>query len=459
MPLGRITLRVVFGAAPCQASVSVNFLVVDSPSVYNTIIGRETLHALRTVASTYHMLLKFPTPNGIGVVDGAQMVSRETYELATTAQFRRTEPTSTKRRNPGECLQVGTVDHVDYGVITGAIQLGSLDPRDDFYEQRGSPVEDLEEIQFTTYQRLVNEMFAKLLGRSMEVYVDDMLVKSLQAEQHIQHLDETFQTLGRYKMKLNPAKCAFGVASGKFLGFMVHQRGIEANPEKIQALLDMTSPVKIRDVQSLTGRIAALNRFIARATDRSLPFFKALRRGVDFVWTDECERSFQELKEYLGKAPILSKPIQGETLILYLAVSEAAVSSANLAKPRMLGEVGQMGNRVKRIRYRLVSAQVNTEFQAREPRMAAYLQLAQSVISCFDSFEITHIPRAENSEADRLARIGSGIDKNSRHHVDILCSPSTDGISINQVDEEPTWMTPIVGYLLRGELPQDRTEV
>ncbi|KAL5561881.1 hypothetical protein UlMin_031628 [Ulmus minor] len=107
---------------------------------------------------------------------------------------------------------------------------------------------------------------------------------------------------------------------------------------------------------------------------------------------------------------------------------------------------------------KLVSAQVNTEFQAREPRMAAYLHLVQSVISCFESFEITHIPRAENSEADRLARIGSGIDRSSKHHVDILCSPSTDGISINQVDEGPTWMTPIIGYLLRGELPQDRTK-
>ncbi|KAL5564321.1 hypothetical protein UlMin_027485 [Ulmus minor] len=148
MPLGRITLKVVFGTAPCQSSVSVNFLVVDSPSVYNTIIGRETLHTLRAVASTYHMLLKFPTPNGIGVVDGAQTVSRETYELATTTRSRQPEPGSTKRPNLGECLQVGTVNHVDYGVITGAIQLGSLDPRDDFYEQRGSPVEDLEEVQF-----------------------------------------------------------------------------------------------------------------------------------------------------------------------------------------------------------------------------------------------------------------------------------------------------------------------
>ena len=84
-------------------------------------------------------------------------------------------------------------------------------------------------------------------------------------------------------MKLNPTKCAFGVALGKFLGFMVHNHGIEANPKKIRALLDMKSPVKIRDVQSLTGRIAALNRFIARATNISLPFFKALKKGVDFT--------------------------------------------------------------------------------------------------------------------------------------------------------------------------------
>ena len=102
------------------------------------------------------------------------------------------------------------------------------------------------------YQRLVNEMFTKLIGKSMEVYVDDMLVKSLHADLHIEHLEETFQMLSQYKMKLNPAKCTFSVASRKFLGFMVHNQGIEANPKKIQALLAMKSPVKIKDVQSLT---------------------------------------------------------------------------------------------------------------------------------------------------------------------------------------------------------------
>ena len=109
---------------------------------------------------------------------------------------------------------------------------------------------------------------------------------------------------------------------------MVHHRGIEANPEKIQTLVDMKSPTKLNDVQCLTGCIASLNRFITRATDRSLPFFKALKKGADFVWTDECEQSFLELKVYLGRVPLLSKPVQGEVLSLYLAVSEAAISAA-----------------------------------------------------------------------------------------------------------------------------------
>ncbi|KAL5563267.1 hypothetical protein UlMin_033014 [Ulmus minor] len=162
----------------------------------------------------------------------------------------------------------------------------------------------------------------------MEVYVDDMLVKSLKTEEHIQNLRETFEILRRYKMKLNPSKCAFGVSLGKFLRFMVNHRGIEANPAKIQALLDMEPPRKIKEVQRLTGRIAALNRFISRATDRCKPFFQALRKGKDFVWTADCEQSFQELKSYLGKPPLLSKPHEGDSLILYLAVSKGAVSSA-----------------------------------------------------------------------------------------------------------------------------------
>ena len=101
-----------------------------------------------------------------------------------------------------------------------------------------------------TYQRLVNMMFKEQIGKTMEVYVDDMLVKSKIAADHIAHLSDTFAVLRKYQMKLNLLKCTFGVASRKFLGFMVNHRGIEANLEKIQALIDMQSPAKTKEVQS-----------------------------------------------------------------------------------------------------------------------------------------------------------------------------------------------------------------
>ena len=124
-----------------------------------------------------------------------------------------------------------------------------------------------------TYQRLVNRMFQKQIGMSMEVYIDDMLVKSTTAELHIAHLSEAFQILREYNMKLNPAKCAFGVSTGKFLGFIVNNRGIEENPDKIKVVLDMSPPLSIKEVQCLTGRIAALSQFVSRASDKYQPFF------------------------------------------------------------------------------------------------------------------------------------------------------------------------------------------
>ncbi|TQD74464.1 hypothetical protein C1H46_039992 [Malus baccata] len=184
-----------------------------------------------------------------------------------------------------------------------------------------------------TYQRLVNSMFAEQIGKSMEVYVDDMLVKSKHADQHITNLSETFTIMKRYRMRLNPNKCTFGVGSGKFLGFMISQRGIEVNPEKIKAIIDMKEPVTSKDVQSLTGKVAALTRFISKATDRYAPFFKALKGSKKHItWTDECVETFNDLKDYMSKAHLLYKPEVGDTLIIYLSVSASAVSSVLIRK-------------------------------------------------------------------------------------------------------------------------------
>ncbi|KAI5337159.1 hypothetical protein L3X38_016428 [Prunus dulcis] len=185
-----------------------------------------------------------------------------------------------------------------------------------------------------TYQRLVNKIFAGYIGNIMKVYVDDMLVKSRTAEEHMQNLSIMFGILKDYRMRLNSKKCAFGVSFGKFLGFMISQRGIEVNPEKIKAIIDMERPKTTKDIQSLTGRVAALTRFVSKATDKCVPFFKALKGGKQhIIWTAECDKAFQDLKNYMSKAPLLSKPLPGEILYLYLSVPSTAVSSILIRKP------------------------------------------------------------------------------------------------------------------------------
>ena len=140
----------------------------------------------------------------------------------------------------------------------------------------------------------------------MEVYIDDMLVKSTTAELHITHLSEAFQILREYNMKLNLTKCAFGVSAEKFLGFIINNRGIEANLDKIKAVLDMPPPSNIKKGQRLTGRIAALSRFVSKASNKCQPFFQVLKKA--FQWDTHCEETFATLKTYLRSPPILVSP-------------------------------------------------------------------------------------------------------------------------------------------------------
>ena len=169
-------------------------------------------------------------------------------------------------------------------------------------------------------------MFSHQIGRNVEVYVDDMLVKSKDEANHLDDLKETFSTLRKCNMKLSPTKYVFTVTSGKLLGFMVSQRGIEANLDKVKAVIEIKSPKTIKEVQILTRKIAALNRFISRATDKCMPFFKVLKKA--FQWNDECKEALAKLKVYLMKPPLLSLSVIGEKLHLYLIVSNTAVSSA-----------------------------------------------------------------------------------------------------------------------------------
>jgi hypothetical protein len=178
----------------------------------------------------------------------------------------------------------------------------------------------------STFVRAMSKTFGDLIRDRIEIYVDDIVVKTKRGSTLVEDLTLVFDKLRATRTKLNPEKCVFGVSAGKLLGFLVSHRGIEANPEKIKAIEAMRPPAQIKDVQKLTGSLAALSRFISRLAERALPFFKLLRKSGPFSWTEEAERAFQELKQHLVSLPILVAPEPGEPLYLYIVATTEAVS-------------------------------------------------------------------------------------------------------------------------------------
>uniref|UniRef100_A0A2N9EZG4 RNase H type-1 domain-containing protein n=1 Tax=Fagus sylvatica TaxID=28930 RepID=A0A2N9EZG4_FAGSY len=174
---------------------------------------------------------------------------------------------------------------------------------------------------------MVTKMFKDQIGKTMEIYIDDMVVKSRLSQDHLKDLTETFRVLRLHKLRLNASKCVFGVGSGKFLGFMVSHRGIEVNPDQIKVIQELKAPRTHKEVQRLTGMTAALSRFISRSADRCQPFFQLLKKSTTFKWDDKCVSAFEDLKRYLSSSLLLSNPTPGEPLFLYLAVSDRAVSA------------------------------------------------------------------------------------------------------------------------------------
>jgi hypothetical protein len=177
-----------------------------------------------------------------------------------------------------------------------------------------------------TFSRIIAIVFHPQLHRNILAYVDDIVVKSFQRRDHIGNLAETFANLRAANLRLNPKKCVFDIHKGKVLGCLVSTKGIEANPDKIKVLIEMQDPVSVKDVQKLTGRVAALNRFIPRAAERSLPFFQVLRSSKNIQWSETQKQAFQELNDYLSNMTKLCPPEPKSPLLLYLSASNSAVS-------------------------------------------------------------------------------------------------------------------------------------
>ena len=180
----------------------------------------------------------------------------------------------------------------------------------------------------STYQRMMTKMFETQMGKNIEVYIDDMVVKSKMMFEHIGDLTNIFKILRGRKLRLNASKCSFGVDLGKFLGYMVTHRGIEINPDQVKAINNLQPLRNPKEIQKLTGMMAALNRFISRSADRCRPFFMLMNKWKGFKWTEECAQAFQHLKDYPSRPPIMSSPEIDEVLFAFIAVAPHAVSLA-----------------------------------------------------------------------------------------------------------------------------------
>jgi hypothetical protein len=166
------------------------------------------------------------------------------------------------------------------------------------------------------------------IGHNIEVYVDNIIIKTTKADSLLDDLQETFANLDRYSIKLNPKKCSFRVPTGQLLGYLISEKGIEGNPEKIQAIINMQPPKTLRHVQQLTGRLATLSRFISMLGEKALPFYRLLRKTGNFTWTEEAQAAFDDLKRRLSTSPVLVTPREKEPMLLYIVATNQVVSSA-----------------------------------------------------------------------------------------------------------------------------------
>ncbi|XP_043693013.1 uncharacterized protein LOC122643459 [Telopea speciosissima] len=290
-----------------------------------------------------------------------------------------------------------------------------------------------------------------------------MLVKSLKAQDHITDLNEAFQVLRESKMRLNLAKCAFGVTSGKFLDFMVSRRGIEANPSKIKAILEMHLPGRVKELQELIGRVTAFADFVLEYTlpDEEIPS-TAEPEEIAEEWTLYVDGSSSA--QGCGAGLILTSP-RGFTVQYALwfefqatnngAEYEALIAGLKLAQSLMVKCITIHSDS------QLIVNQVKGEYDAKESQMAQYLRRVQNLVTNFNHFEILQVPQALNASADALSRLATldFQDLDRTVYLDILTSPSiAQSEEVLPVEIEPCWMDPLINYLQEGILPTDKEE-
>jgi hypothetical protein len=180
-----------------------------------------------------------------------------------------------------------------------------------------------------TYQRAMNYIFHELIGKVVEIYIDDVVIKSLDHESHLADMRKTLECTRKHGLKMNPNNCAFGVSAGEFLGFLVHEGGIKVGKKSMKAIDEVVPITNLKELHPLLGKINFVRRFISNLSQKVLPFSPLLRIKKDqkFVWGDEQQKAFNEINEYMKEPPVLVPPQLNKPFKLYVAPDTQTIGS------------------------------------------------------------------------------------------------------------------------------------
>ncbi|GKV35987.1 hypothetical protein SLEP1_g44174 [Rubroshorea leprosula] len=537
---GVLTMNVAFGSGQSYVTPSVRFLVVKMTSSFNVVIGRPTLTKIRAVkgkAQTPEINPKRVPDDrqvmGVEIVDNRpkdetravpvedveEVIKEEVEKLLQAGFVRRVDycewvanSVLVKKANgkwrmcidytnlndacPKDCSPMPNIDKL-VEAASGNERLSLLDAYSG-YHQVPMALEDEEKTSFyagdeiycyvmmpfglknagATYQKMVTIVFRAQISRNLEVYVDDIVVKSLKAEDHLTDLEETFKNLRKNRMRLNPAKCIFGVESGKFLGFMVSRRGIEVNPEKIKAVAEMEPPKSVKDIQRLIGRVAALHRFISKSADKCLPFFKIMRSAAQKdesgpyhstpnpepnEWTLYVDGASSSKGSGAGALLIDPDGYRSEHALKFnfdatnnMAEYEALLLGLQLALELKISAIQVYSDS------QLVVNQIKSLCEVVDPVMMKYVALVAELKCRFQRFCLSKIPRAENEQVDSLSKFASNSSLNSRSvFVEVLDAPSFTKLRVMEISTDPStpsWTDSTVSFLRDGVIPEEKQE-
>nr|GEU39407.1 reverse transcriptase domain-containing protein [Tanacetum cinerariifolium] len=313
-----------------------------------------------------------------------------------------------------------------------------------------------------TYQRLMGKAFKSQVGRNIEVYVDDLVVKSYTEAEVVRDIEETFRTLRKVNTKLNPKKCSFGLAEGVFLGYVITPEGIKPCPNKTAAVLQLPSPQIVKEVQSLNGKLASLNR---GTTQTPIYFISRALQGPELNYSPmeklvlSLGFAAKRLRRYFQAHPITV--ITDQPIKQFAASNNEVEYEALVAGLRIATQMGVKNIQVN-VDSKLVANQVLGTYVAKEDNMIKYLEIVKGLVSGFTTFSISQVPRSKNKQADALSKIASTsfTHLSKQVLVEVLENKFIKEKEVAAVIEEdgPTWMTQLVDYLKEGVLPGDNKE-